>query len=368
MIVTNGGTGYTTAPVVTPSGGGGSGAAFTAVVYQGVVTAVRITGFGSGYTTAPSLGFSGGGGASAAATSVIQPQTAVLVKEDMRELPESDPLRSRYVQVTRVFETLPGPSLTGKVLSGDAQGEIVNTTKQSLIASAADYSPSYLTLAWSDQPLDSVKKERNVVTAPSFPVLYDYDVDPETFSAIVTSYQVVDASTAEAATCEEGVITSYRHIDKWRSLKTIVTYSTPATYNEQRFGAQNFPNLFDYLQYYWSDTCGAFSELRGAFSAMVEIRTEISFSIARETITGLTLIPKYLMMGKGVITPNDLLVDSGSFSYSGDCTGTVTFTGSSPTYSVYMASIINTEQLISGESVHWKAGLYRNTRMYVTML
>ncbi|PZP65755.1 MAG: phage tail protein, partial [Delftia acidovorans] len=70
VAVTNGGTGYTTAPTVTITGTGGSGATATATVTNGVVTAVTITAAGTGYTTA-TVAFSGGGGSGALATANI---------------------------------------------------------------------------------------------------------------------------------------------------------------------------------------------------------------------------------------------------------------------------------------------------------
>lgn len=70
VVVTAGGAGYTSAPAVAFSGGGGSGLAATAYVSGGKVTAIRVTNSGSGYTSAPTVAFSGGGGASATATAV----------------------------------------------------------------------------------------------------------------------------------------------------------------------------------------------------------------------------------------------------------------------------------------------------------
>lgn len=69
VIVTAGGTGYTSAPTVAFSGGGGgTGATATATVANGAVTGVTITNPGSGYTSAPTVAFSGAGsGATATA-------------------------------------------------------------------------------------------------------------------------------------------------------------------------------------------------------------------------------------------------------------------------------------------------------------
>lgn len=66
--VTAGGTGYTTAPTVAITGGGGTGATATATVAGGVVTGVTITNKGTGYTSAPTVAFTGGAGSGAAAT------------------------------------------------------------------------------------------------------------------------------------------------------------------------------------------------------------------------------------------------------------------------------------------------------------
>ena len=52
ISITDGGSGYTSAPTVTITGSGGSGATATATVTDGVVTSVTVTNPGSGYTTA----------------------------------------------------------------------------------------------------------------------------------------------------------------------------------------------------------------------------------------------------------------------------------------------------------------------------
>jgi hypothetical protein len=70
-FVTAVGTGYTTAPTVTFSGGGGTGATGTAIVDGGAVVGILITNAGTGYTTAPTITFTGGGGTGATATAIV---------------------------------------------------------------------------------------------------------------------------------------------------------------------------------------------------------------------------------------------------------------------------------------------------------
>ncbi len=55
ITVVNGGNGYTTAPIVTITGGGGSGATATASVSGGAVTSISVNNAGSGYTNAPTV-------------------------------------------------------------------------------------------------------------------------------------------------------------------------------------------------------------------------------------------------------------------------------------------------------------------------
>jgi hypothetical protein len=78
VTVSDGGSGYTSAPTVTFTSGGGSGAAATATVSGGEVTAVTITAAGSAYTSAPTVGFTGGAGSGATATATLSPDMVVI--------------------------------------------------------------------------------------------------------------------------------------------------------------------------------------------------------------------------------------------------------------------------------------------------
>jgi hypothetical protein len=60
LTVTFGGSGYTAAPTVTLTGGGGSSATATAQIANGAVTGLTITAAGNGYTSAPLVTFSAG--------------------------------------------------------------------------------------------------------------------------------------------------------------------------------------------------------------------------------------------------------------------------------------------------------------------
>ena len=69
ITVTNGGTGYTSAPTVVFTGGGFTTVATAkAVIAGGAVSYIYITATGAGYTSSPTITFTGGAGTGAAAT------------------------------------------------------------------------------------------------------------------------------------------------------------------------------------------------------------------------------------------------------------------------------------------------------------
>ncbi len=70
LMLTNAGSGYTSAPAVTISGGGGSGATATAIVSGGQITSITVDGGGAGYVVVPNVTITGDG-TGATATAVI---------------------------------------------------------------------------------------------------------------------------------------------------------------------------------------------------------------------------------------------------------------------------------------------------------
>lgn len=71
FTLTAGGSGYTCIPTVTVSGGGGAGASAAVTLTGTSVASVTVTNGGSGYATPPTVSFTGFGGSGAAATANI---------------------------------------------------------------------------------------------------------------------------------------------------------------------------------------------------------------------------------------------------------------------------------------------------------
>jgi hypothetical protein len=71
ITVSNAGATYTSAPTVTISGGGGSGATAKAFVSAGRIIRIKVLDEGTGYTSAPTVTISGGGGSAGAGTALL---------------------------------------------------------------------------------------------------------------------------------------------------------------------------------------------------------------------------------------------------------------------------------------------------------
>ena len=70
IVIANGGTSYGSAPILTVSGGGGTGASFTASVAGNAITGLTLVSGGSGYYETPAIAIAGAGSSLASSTTV----------------------------------------------------------------------------------------------------------------------------------------------------------------------------------------------------------------------------------------------------------------------------------------------------------
>jgi hypothetical protein len=102
VIITNGGSGYTSVPTVTFSApASGTTATGTAVIQDGAVVSVTITDPGSGYTAAPTVTFTGGGGTGASGTANLASALDLLASQ------YANPTGKTYFFVTTSVANLP---------------------------------------------------------------------------------------------------------------------------------------------------------------------------------------------------------------------------------------------------------------------
>ncbi len=173
VTITSGGTGYTSAPVVTFSGGGATTQATAiAVLSGGSVTAVKLITNGSGYTSAPTITFTGGG------FTTIATATASLV--DLGDLPSNAPNddsgRSQFDNVTYVNTPTIYLRLNDGVLLNDLPGNGTTDTPPAGVI-PIPFTPSTATAGYRVAVFDGNNTQTPVGFATpvaGFPGLYQF--------------------------------------------------------------------------------------------------------------------------------------------------------------------------------------------------
>ncbi len=169
--------------------------------------------------------------------------TAVLVDEEVtRTEGEFD---SRYLQVTRVYETLPGPQLLGKQMVTQFGGAVVDTKKQTVVAGTS-IAPDFRTLQAEVTPEDTSKAVLQTVSLPaneSWPTLTSIQNGPFNERIIVTS-QVVPVDTQLPANTGS-IIYESEAVDRWRSIHTArnLTNLLSKSFVEYEMASFSFPGL-----------------------------------------------------------------------------------------------------------------------------
>ena len=195
LHVTAHGDGYTNATVTASNG-----AKIAPVISAGQIVSLVLTAQGSDVTIAPTITITGDG-SGATATAVIQSQSAVLVSQKKVEFPQDHPLRNEYVQVVRIYETIPGPPLTGTVITGEGQS---GTLTRQTVAPGTTVTPSALMVSGKVEPESAGKSVlETVVVTEVFPEtnlsVERPDVTPEKFRALIpttTSSEVLVGTVA----------------------------------------------------------------------------------------------------------------------------------------------------------------------------
>jgi len=95
--------------------------------------------------------------------------TAIIAKQQMAELGDDNPLRSRYVQVQRVYESIPSAVISGKKL--DDRGDIETITTQVVVAGTAPTADGLFVTRTAVEPVDSVKSTKTYGYVESYATL-----------------------------------------------------------------------------------------------------------------------------------------------------------------------------------------------------
>lgn len=148
---------------------------------------------------------------------------AVLVDEEVNR--SEGELDSKYISVTRVYETLPGPMLSGKQMVTQFGGGVVDVKQQMVFtgagATGVEISPNFRTIQASISPEDSTKSVIQTSELPSgeeWPILTSINDGPFNERIILTSKVV--PSGMPLPSNGSGIIWQSEAADKWRSIHT----------------------------------------------------------------------------------------------------------------------------------------------------
>jgi len=152
IAVTAGGTGYTTAPTVSITGGSGTGATATAVINSsGVITGINVTTAGSDYTSLPSVSISGGGGSGGTAAATLSTAAAFTAGERISAIDLS-------ISAVTASSSPTGKGSAVSINSGVfyIKGNFINVSTHTLILDKYTNTPSYKTgLTVTETVIDS---------------------------------------------------------------------------------------------------------------------------------------------------------------------------------------------------------------------
>ena len=253
--------------------------------------------------------------------------SAKLVKMQMAELPEDNELNSRYVAVQAVYETLPGPIVTGYQYDPDLNLNITNT-KQTLAAGASAPSlPQNGLLSSKDEPLDvwrTVRIQSKITSLPA--TRTEYKTGSYASPNLITNYNIsfLNTSNSETVTKVQPVMRAKR------SYETVFKYVTSYQYG----GSTPSYTLFDPL---------AVNVYVDSFLFQVKIPDALTDHYGPFTVTTLPNNPTY-----------------------GYISDTFEIAATTPTATEYLALIsAGNPKLISYELSYWKANIYRLSEVYV---
>lgn len=239
--VTSGGTGYLNGDAVTISGAHGATAEIV-VDAAGVIKNVIITNEGSGYDSAalPTIGITTSTGSGATLVAIVQPKTAILSSQKKSELPDSDPYSHEFIQLTRVWETLPGallPFTRWSDLLGPIQGTrraVINTGQAPTFTATAKTTyearqdSSYV--AWELVETNSIGT--GGAGNPPYPIITEEIHDDEKGDVKDVRQVVVETgSEVSSFNVSGGIATQIDYLkidgDPFHLLKVITTYAVP---------------------------------------------------------------------------------------------------------------------------------------------
>ena len=136
--IVNTGYGYTVAPGIKFTGGGGSGAAATASIGNGIIGIVTVTNGGSGYTTSPTVTITGISTVSASATAVVSSAgTITQIRFTNAGLGYTEP---PTITISSPYSSGTGTFQVNELITGSVSGTTARVRKWSAVTNVLEIS------------------------------------------------------------------------------------------------------------------------------------------------------------------------------------------------------------------------------------
>jgi hypothetical protein len=160
----------------------------------------------------------------------------IIAAQKKVELPDDSPLRSRYVGVQRVYETIPGPILAGERVN--ERGDVETITQQTVVAGTAPDADGLLVTQTAVQPVDSVKSTKTTGTVESYSTLTSKANRGGLLGSVSISDNIVSPSTNPDALSQTVLDSTVEAVSTTKSRKRTTTSTGPTSLagNSQKSG------------------------------------------------------------------------------------------------------------------------------------
>jgi hypothetical protein len=235
--------------------------------------------------------------------------TAIISKQEMVELPDDNPLRSRYVQVQRVYETIPSSIITGKRVT--ERGDIETLDTQVVVAGTAPDADGLLVTQTAIESIDAVKSKRTKGSVASYSTLTTKAKRAGLLGEVSVSDDIVSPATNPDALSTTIIDSTVEAISATKSRKRTTTATGPTSLS----GLQNKAGLLGSSSIVESIVAaGANAD---ALSLSVISSEVVSIDSAKskkrtETASGPTSLEGKVMSEFGIASVTDSIVTSGT--------------------------------------------------------
>ena len=152
---------------------------------------------------------------------------AIVASQTMAELPDDNPLRSRYVQVQRVYETIPSSVITGQRLT--ERGDIETLDTQVVVAGTAPDADGLLVTQTAIEAIDAVKSKRTKGSVASYSTLTTKAKKAGLLGEVSISDDIVAPSTNPDSLTTSIIDSTVEAISATKSRKRTTTSSGPTS-------------------------------------------------------------------------------------------------------------------------------------------